>query len=232
MNMIDFSIILPVYNQADHIATIVSEYLEVLEASKYTFEIILVVNNSRDVSKDICEQLAKDNENLYTKYLELGGWGRAVKAGLRDARGQIVAYANSARTNPQDLLLLLIYGAVNQDSVIKANRRVRDNLFRRLGSLLYNLECRMLFDLAYWDINGTPKVFPNTFGELFELTRDDDLIDLEFIITCRKNTYPVLEVPIFQEHRHGGKSTTNICSALKMYSQSFIMWENSRKDLS
>ena len=43
---------------------------------------------------------------------------------------------------------------------MKANRKIRDNWRRRLGSLLYNLECRALFDLANWDINGTPKVFP------------------------------------------------------------------------
>ena len=31
---------------------------------------------------------------------------------------------------------------------MQANRRVRDSLFRRLGSVIYNLEVRALFDLA------------------------------------------------------------------------------------
>ena len=47
--------------------------------------------------------------------------------------------------------------------VIKASRKIRENWKRRLGSLLYNLECRALFDLPYWDINGTPKVFGRHF---------------------------------------------------------------------
>ena len=50
--------------------------------------------------------------------------------------------------------------------VLKANRRIRESRRRRLGSLLYNIECRALFDLSVWDINGTPKIFPRSFDAL------------------------------------------------------------------
>ena len=59
--------------------------------------------------------------------------------------------------------------------VIKANRKIRESWRRRMGYLLYNLECRALFDLSVWDINGTPKVFPRSFTALLNLARDDDL---------------------------------------------------------
>jgi hypothetical protein len=101
--------------------------------------------------------------------------------------------------------------------VLKANRKIRDNWRRRLGSLIYNLECRALFDLPIWDINGTPKVFPREFGALLELERDDDLIDLEFAWVCKREDYPILEVPLLATQRHGGRSTTNYGSALRMY---------------
>jgi len=162
--------------------------------------------------------------------MEIGGWGRAVKAGLNVATGDFICYSNSARTSAQDLSLLLLYAAVNENRVIKANRKIRDNIVRRLGSLLYNLECRALFDIPYWDINGTPKVFPKEFVSLFELTRDDDLIDLEFVAFCKQNNYPLLEVPIYSQRRHGGKSTTNIKSAIKMYLNALLMWIAIRKD--
>ena len=94
----------------------------------------------------------------------------------------MLCYTNSARTAPQDLALLLLYANINVDKVIKANRKIRESTFRRMGSLFYNLECRALFDLPYWDINGTPKVFPRKYSRLLELTRDDDMIDLEFAL--------------------------------------------------
>ena len=55
---------------------------------------------------------------------------------------------------------MLLYAAAYPNVVVKANRKIREHWTRRLGSLLYNLECRALFDLSNWDVNGTPKVFP------------------------------------------------------------------------
>ena len=109
----------------------------------------------------------------------------------------------------------------DDDAVIKANRKIRENWKRRLGSLVYNLECRAVFDLPYWDVNGTPKVFPKAYTRLLELKSDDDLIDLEFNAICREQAIPVLEVPIFSTSRHSGRSTTNLGSALRMYSGVF-----------
>ena len=155
--------------------------------------------------------------------IDEGGWGRAVRHGLSQARGQTLCYSNSARTAPEDLTLLLIYGVAHPDTVIKANRKIRDSFTRRLGSLLYNLECRSLFDLPVWDINGTPKVFPRSREKLLNLTRNDDLIDLEFVAICRREGYPVLEVPILSAVRHGGESTTKLKSAMRMYSGAWRM---------
>jgi len=211
------SIVLPVHNQADHLEEIITEYETALTKLPHPHEVILVVNNSRDKSWELCRELAARYPNVRAMHSEKGGWGLAVRLGLREARGELLCYTNSARTTGPDLTLLLLYAVVWPKVVIKANRKIRESWRRRLGSLLYNLECRALFDLSVWDINGTPKVFPRNFTGLLELTRDDDLVDVEFLARCRKAKYPVLEVPIFSTRRHGGKSTTGLRSAVKMY---------------
>ncbi len=211
------SIVLPVHNQADHIGEIVTEYETALAKLPRPHEVILVENNSRDKSWDLCRDLAARFPNVRAVNSEKGGWGLAVKLGLREARGDLLCYTNSARTTGQDLTLLLLYAVVWPKVVVKANRKIRESRRRRLGSLLYNLECRALFDLSVWDINGTPKVFPRSFTPLLELKQDDDLLDAEFLVRCRQADYPVLEVPIFSARRHGGKSTTGLRSAVKMY---------------
>lgn len=218
------SIILPVYNQADHIEAIVTEYEAVLQNLPYAHEYILVVNGCRDASLEVCQQLARRFERVRVVHSVAGGWGLAVRLGLHAARGDILCYTNSARTSPQELLLSLLYAVSNPGTVIKANRKIRESWRRRLGSLLYNLECRMLFDLSAWDINGTPKVFPRAYTKLWNLTRDDDLIDAEFNIICRREGYPMLEVPVFSTRRHGGSSTTNYRSAIKMYWGILRLW--------
>lgn len=223
------SIVLPVYNQADHIAAIVEEYEASLARVQDPHETLLVVNGSRDDSLAVCQSLAEKHPALRVLHSESGGWGLAVKLGLREARGDLLCYTNSARTNPKDLVLLVLYAITSPGVVVKANRKIRDSWMRRLGSLLYNLECRALFDLSYWDVNGTPKVFPRQFDRLLALSRDDDLIDAEFNVICRREGYPVLEVPIFSKRRHGGKSTTNIRSAVKMYWGAYHLWRTMRE---
>jgi glycosyltransferase involved in cell wall biosynthesis len=211
------SVVLPVYNQADHIAAVVDEYEEALVHLPVPHELLLVVNGSRDNSLEVCQQLAARYPSVRAMESPHAGWGRAVKFGLTAAEGTVLCYTNSARTYAADLVLLLLYAVANPGVVIKANRKIRDNWMRRLGSLLYNLECRALFDLSYWDINGTPKVFPRSCARLLTLTSDDDLIDAEFNVVCRREGYRMLEVPIMSTGRHGSQSTTKLKSAFRMY---------------
>jgi glycosyltransferase involved in cell wall biosynthesis len=216
------SVVLPVYNQADHIEAVLREYLKALDRLDFPTEILPVINGPRrDKSLEICRSLEQQDQRIRTQCIDQGGWGRAVRHGLAKTGGDLICYTNSARTTAKDLVLMLLYGSVHDDCVVKANRKIRENWKRRLGSLLYNLECRYLFDLAYWDINGTPKVFPRSFAPLMGLREDGDLIDLEFNAICRRQDYQVLEVPIFSKTRHSGRSTTNWRSAYRMYTGAY-----------
>ncbi len=211
------SVVLPVSNQADHIAGVVQRYLEALAPLPLDPELILVVNASRDASLGVCQGLASQDTRIRVVHLELRGWGRAVRAGLAEARGSLVCYTNSARTSGEDLAALLGEALRREHTVIKARRMIRDSAKRRIGSFLYNLECRLLLGSETWDVNGTPKVFPREFEPLLRLDREDDLIDAEFMAVCKRRGYPVFEVRITTTGRHGGKSTTGYKSAVGMY---------------
>lgn len=218
------SIILPVHNQADHVERLVREHVAELVKVPAECELILVENASRDASLDVCRRLAGELPCVRVLDTATPGWGNAVRLGLENVQGDIICYTNSARTTPQDLVVCLLYAVAYGDVVIKANRKIRESRRRRIGSLLFNIECRTLFDLSNWDVNGTPKVFPRTFTHLLELQRADDLIDTEFCIACRRHQYPMLEVPIFSTRRHGGRSTTGYGSAARLYWGAFDMW--------
>jgi glycosyltransferase involved in cell wall biosynthesis len=217
------SIVLPVHNQDEHIEAITRGYVEALDHLPGGHEVLLVTNGCTDRSVEVCAALAAQRDSIRHLDLPEGGWGRAVRAGLDAAAGDVLSYTNSARTTPEILTLMLAYGLAYPEAVLKANRRIRASVVRRFGSLLYNLECRMLFDLATWDINGTPKVFPRSFARLLDLQSDGDLIDAEFAVTCKLEDYPIVEVPILATERHGGKSTTNYRSAMRMYLGAYRM---------
>jgi glycosyltransferase involved in cell wall biosynthesis len=219
------SIVLPVHNQADHIAPAVQRYEEAFEEVPLSREFVLVENASTDHSLEICCALAERYPSVRVVHSDRGGWGLAVRLGLEAARGDLLGYTNSARTGPSDLVLVTLYAVANPGAVVKAHRRSRESWDRRIGSLLYNLECRALFDLPTWDINATPKVFSREVYEAIRPSSDGDLIDLEVYLGCKTLGSAILEVPIyFSSQRHGGRSTTNYRSALGMYTGAYRMW--------
>lgn len=228
MEKVLISIVLPVFNQADHIAQIVEQYEQTLSKSPLQYEFVMVINGCKDESLKVCEELSEKYSKIKVVESQESGWGLAVRLGLKEARGDIICYTNSARTSPENLLLFLLYAVSNPDVVIKANRRSRKGWLRRIGSLIYNIECRLIHDLPYWDINGTPKVFPRKFEKLMQLSQDKDLIDLEFNCACQKENYPMFEIPIFSFERYGGTSTTGWFSAIALYWGAFRLRKSLR----
>lgn len=222
------SLVLPVYMQADHIGDVVREYETSL--SQTLHETILVVNGDGDKSLDVCRALEAQYETVRTTYSEQSGWGHAVKLGLKAAKGDVLCYTNAARTRPSDLKQFIYTAIDSPATVVKARRHRRKPLRRKLGSWLYNLECRALFALPTWDVNGTPKVFGREVYTAIDLQSDDDLIDLEFNVKCNRLGVPMLEIPIDSRDRHGGSSTTDYRSAFRLYRGAFRMWGIMRRN--
>lgn len=212
-----YSIILPVYNQETHIEHLITTYTAALQNLKEPYELLLVVNGSKDRSFELAQKYSKNHKQVIAHNLEKGGWGRAVRYGLANAKGDFVCYTNSARTNIEDLITILTFAAVRDDMVVKASRIVRDSFSRKLGSVIYNLECRFLFHTPIWDVNGTPKVIPRKILKKVHLVSEDDLIDAELMARCRKLRVMTVEVSVEFTKRIEGKSTTNYESALNMY---------------
>jgi glycosyltransferase involved in cell wall biosynthesis len=225
---VTISVVLPVHNQAAHIAAIVGSYRDVLVHIGQPFEIVLVLNGCRDDSLAVCETLAQRYPEIRVIADPRAGWGLAVNAGLRAARGDLLCYTNCARTSAGDLRQLIGKGLETPGTVFKAIRLVRDNWKRRLGSFLYNTECRLLFGLPTRDVNATPKVFSRSHAALLSLTSDDDLLDAEFMRTCVREGFPVVEVPIMSNRRQGGSSTTNYTSAIRMYAGAWRLWRGTQ----
>lgn len=224
-----FSLILPFYKQTDFVLNIVEQYESALVKFPARYEMILVINGmGEEENRRLPWDALRKKLSVRILIAEKSGWGLAVKLGLQAARGETICFLNSARTSPQDLLAALLFSLANPDVALKVNRKIRDNALRRIGSLLYNIECRMLFDLSFWDINGTPKIFPRKFEKLLDLKQDDDLLDLEFNIVCRRENYPILEIPTFSVKRQGGVSTTTWRSAVKLYIGAYRLWRREK----
>jgi len=215
------SIVLPVMNQGDHIARVLALFAGALERAGIRYEIVPVVNASSDNSMAECMRAAAQNPAIRPFEESAGGFGLAIRRGLQEATGDFLAFANSARTSPEDLTTSIRFALRNPDYVIKASRLSYDNFARRAGSIGFNMLCRNLFHLKCWDMNGTPKVFSRRFDRLLHLTQNGSMVDTEFNAICQLYGYTLLELPLAMTPRHSGKSSTNIRTAIALYSGAF-----------
>src|SRR5262249_50811066 len=112
------SVVLPVHNQADHLADIVNGFESALEGIAAAHEFLLVPNGCRDGSAEICCALARFYSSVRVVHADHAGWGLAVRVGLAHARGDLLCFTNSARTSPRELNLLLLTACANPHVVI------------------------------------------------------------------------------------------------------------------
>ncbi len=215
------SVILPIYNQSDQLDFLFKQYTTRLPELKVNWELLLIVNGSKDDSYAKAKKLAAQQTNVIVHNLELGGWGRAVKYGLKQAKGDLVTYTNSARTSIDDLILILTYALASDQTAIKTTRVIRESFIRKIGSILYNYENRILLGTPLWDVNGTPKVLPAKALQNIELYSDGDLIDAELMAKIYRNQTQIVEILIVSTKRISGRSTTGFKSAFKMYAGLF-----------
>jgi hypothetical protein len=219
------SVVLPCRNQADHIAQVLRRYLTPLDGLGLPFELVVVPNASTDDTARAVEEAAAADPRIRVVNNPAGGWGRSVRAGLDAAGGDVLVYTNTARTDPAALpAFVRRYLDEEGPCLVKASRRARQAPLRQLGSLLYNLEGRLLFGLRCGDVNGTPKVFARGLYERLRPSADGDLLDLELMAGAARLGTRVVEIPVTGFRRHGGRSSTTFRSAWRMYSGAWKLW--------
>jgi glycosyltransferase involved in cell wall biosynthesis len=217
------SVVLPCRNQADHIARVLDSYAAPLQSLDSGYELVVVPNACDDATPEIVDGLARVDPHIRAVPIRLAGWGRAVRTGLDAARGQWLCFTNSARTDPRHLAPLLALARARGEVVAKVRRRRRRAPVRELGSWLYNLEARLLFGIGVHDVNGTPKILPRSLHGRLALESVGDLLDLELLAKAHRLKVGVLEMPVEGFPRHGGRSSTGLGSAWRMYAGAFTL---------
>jgi dolichyl-phosphate beta-glucosyltransferase len=211
------SIVLPFRNQADHASGLLEAYRKTLDGFGQSYELVVVPNACSDSTPEVVRAFAGECPTVRIVESPRGGWGLAVRLGMEAARGAVLCYTNSARTDPRHILDLFELYRKHAPCLAKVRRHRRGAPVREVGSWLYNLEAQMLFGLTAPDVNGTPKMFARELCDRLSLKSDGDLLDLELLAKIDRLGLPVVELPVEGFRRHGGRSSTNLRSAWRMY---------------
>jgi glycosyltransferase involved in cell wall biosynthesis len=138
----DLSIVIPIYNEAPNLEPLLQEVTAALEASRRSFEIILVDDGSRDGSFEILRRLqAADRRVRVIQFRRNFGQTAAFAAGFAAARGRLIVTSDGDLQNdPRDIAALVERLESEQLDIVCGWRKDRKDAWinRRLPSMIAN----------------------------------------------------------------------------------------------
>ncbi len=197
------SVLLPAYNEAQHIERCIREVNHAVSSLSDSYEIIVEEDGSTDGTEAILTDLSNSIPNLRFHHSEARlGKGKAIKNALKSAEGEIIVFMDvDLATNLAYLPGILKLVERNGGMVIGSRHvdgsRVQRRVSRTLFSLAYNLLVRALFFDSIHDHQCGFKAMRFEVAEvLSDIESNGFFFDTEMILRCKKSGFPVMEVGV------------------------------------
>lgn len=236
---IDFSLILPCYNEAEHIEKSIPKAISVLENSKYSYELILIDDKSSDNTADLIKKISKNKSKIRTYFHENNqGRGATVTEGLRLAKGKIAGFIDIDLEVSPDYIPGIINKLINDKVDIVIGHRYYpfsfyplNSLTRVLSSKIYSLIVKGVLKLSIRDTEAGYKFFKrNKITKILPKIRDKHWFwDTEIIARSISEGLTVKEMPVLFLRNPNKTSTVNLLPDTIKYLQALFNFKWSVK---
>ena len=143
----DISVVIPLYNEDESLPELYSWIERVMEANKFSFEVIFVNDGSTDHSWDVITELAARSEHVKgIKFRRNYGKSPALYCGFKEAQGDVIITMDADLQDSPDEIPEL-YRMIKEDgydlvSGYKQNRKQGDPLSKTIPTKLFNATAR------------------------------------------------------------------------------------------
>lgn len=149
--IMELSIIIPVYNSSNILKKLIKQIIFTLNKNIIkSFEIILINDNSKDLSWSIIKQLSKKHKNIKGINLKSNfGQHSAIFAGMKNSKGKkIITMDDDLQHSPR--YIIKIYNSLNQFDLCYAfyNKR-KHNFWKKTASQLNNIYASFIFNKSF-----------------------------------------------------------------------------------
>lgn len=198
------SIVIPVHNEAAHLAASLAGFFDDLgPLSPRIGEILLMENGSGDGTMDVCRRLEEEYPGLVSaRRMEIASYGEAVKAGLQEAKEEAVFVLEC------DVLdagfIVAAFEALDggqADLVVGSKRLAASNdgrpFVRRSLTFLFNLGLRLLFHFRGTDTHGL-KAFRREAARALAAASitGGEVFQTEIVLLAPRLGFQVVERPV------------------------------------
>jgi glycosyltransferase involved in cell wall biosynthesis len=203
------SIIVPCYNEADNLPAVFDAFAQAVGA-RQDVELILVNNGSTDGSATAFLELLARPSNRFARVVNVPqnkGYGFGILAGLREAKGQFLAWTHAdLQTDPADVLAgydKLESHPQSETCLLRGVRRGRP-LVDKAFSVCMSIVASVALGSRLYDINAQPKIFHRSLLVHMDDAPWDFSLDLYLLFLANRIGLTVIDFPVkFGVRQHG-----------------------------
>ncbi len=212
-----YSIVIPAYNEGQRLAATLAKVLAYVAEMRWTAEVIVVDDGSRDATPEIVREWAR--RNSIVRLVENPGnrgKGYSVRHGMMEARGDLLLFTDADLSSPICEAEKLI-AAIQQGADIAIGSRwlraelqtERQPVYRQFFGRLFNLLLRIVLGLRFKDTQCGLKAFTRRAVQAtFPRQRVERWgFDPEILFLANKAGMVTAEVPV--EWAHDQRSKIN-----------------------
>jgi glycosyltransferase involved in cell wall biosynthesis len=207
---IEYSVVMPAYQEGKHLAANIRETIAVMESLGRPYEIVVVDDCSPDNTAAVLRELQPQCPQLRPVFLsENQGKGHALRAGFGETRGQWIFFLDAdLDLHPRQFAAFLsMQKETGADVVIGSKRHPKSVLHypwrRRLMSMVYFWLVKAMFGLPVKDTQTGLKLFKR---EVLAQTFPKILVkkyafDLELLVLANHCHYRIAEAPVVVDYK-------------------------------
>ncbi len=202
------SVVVPMRNEEHTVGNVICRLNAVLEASGYRYEVLVVDDDSKDLSIEAAQQ----HDVRVFKLSRHMGKGFALRAGFAKAKGDLIATIDSDGSHlPEELPLLLLPIMQDGADLVIGSRFMNNGegttkQINKIGNRLFNRLIRILTRHAISDSQSGYRVMTRQVLDKIRLKSVEYEIESEMLVKSARRHFRVVEIPITYEMRTYGRS--------------------------
>ena len=161
----DISVIVPLYNEDESLPELSAWIARVMEANRFTYEVIMVDDGSNDSSWQIIESLSTQNPNIKAiKFRRNYGKSAALHCGFQVAQGDVVITMDADMQDSPDEIPALYHMVMQEDyDLVSGWKKKRyDPISKTIPTKIYNAAARKFSGIKnLHDFNCGLKAYKN-----------------------------------------------------------------------
>jgi glycosyltransferase involved in cell wall biosynthesis len=210
--LMDFSVIVPLYNEVDNVAPLTRDILSALSQSNRSLEILLVDDHSSDGTWEKIGQLRQQDSRIRGLRHQVNkGQSAALLTGFRHAKGAIICTLDGDCQNDPADFPRMVEALADCDLVCGVRAKRMDNFVRRASSRIARAARRWALQVDFKDTGCNLRVFRR---EILPLLPPFNGLHRFMPVLAHGGGARVKEVPVRHHPRASGVSKYGVWNRL------------------